>query len=437
MNCQGCQRLLAPALSICPSCGTMMNDTIREELQSKITVRPRTETAAANTFEEFPLPQPLPATIVVASGNRAAAVALSPSPEPQTLPKRQITAHLEPAKTSPTLVRFQDPNKATVPEWRNKLKESVQKRKNGNAPAAEIDNVRPMPSATPQNQFDRSPQPKIDVSDERLAKALARIENSRRSFLKTDGRPSIAQPVSRPTPVAFRPEPKRPVYAAQPQQTAQPRTLSEVAPIRELKHDTNKLPELKSTVGEVKQPEVTITTSRIEVEVDRSELLEQHLIHIPAARSEPEMANALEFETADEIEDLAPFSMRFAAGLFDMVLSSIAAALLLSPLAFYGFDWVSPLGIGLFISVMALVLFIYSTLSLGFVGKTLGLRLFALELVDAVENEYPTMKQAAINSAVYIASLLFLGAGFVTVLFNDENRAAHDLVSGTILVKEF
>lgn len=437
MNCQGCQRPLAPALSICPSCGTMMNDTIREELQSKITVRPRNETVAANTIEEFPLPQPMPATMIAAAGNRAAAVALSASPEPQALPKRQITAHLEPAKTSPTLVRFQDRNKAAVPEWRNRLKESVQKRKNGNAIAAETDNVRPMPAAALQNSADRGPQPNIDVSDERLAKALARIENSRRSFLKNDVRPSHAQPISRPTPVAVRPEVKQPVFVPTPQPPARPATVSEVAPFRELKHDTNKLPELRSVEVEVKMPEVTITTSRIEIDVDRGELLEQNLIHIPAARSEPENADAAEFEAPDEIEDLAPFSMRFAAGLFDMVLSAIAAGLLLSPLAFYGFDWVSPLGIGLLISVMALVLFTYSTLSLGFVGKTLGLRLFALELVDAVENEYPTMKQAAINSAVYIASILFLGAGFLTIFFNDENRAAHDLVSGTILVKEF
>ncbi|QQS33846.1 MAG: RDD family protein [Acidobacteriota bacterium] len=424
-----------------------MNDTIREELQSKITVRPRTDSIPANTFEEIPLPQPMPATpmpatpmpatVVTATGNRAAAVAVSPAVDPQTLPKRQITSHLEPAKTSPTLVRFQDPNKTNIPEWRDKLRESVKQRKNGGVQAAEADNVRPMPaSVTQQKTAEQSPQPKIDVSDERLAKALARIENSRRSFLKNDGRQPLAQPISRPTPVPVRPEVKQPVFVP-PSPVALPRTVSEVAPIRELKHDTNKLPELKSVEMEVKMPEVTITTSRIEVDVDRSGPLEQNLIHIPAARSEAEEADAVEFEAPDEIEDLAPFSMRFAAGLFDIVFSAIAAALLLSPIAFYGFDWVSPLGIGLFFSAMALVLFTYSTLTLGFVGKTLGLRLFALELVDAVENEYPTMKQAAINSAVYIASMLCLGAGFVTIFFNDENRAAHDLVSGTILVKEF
>ena len=36
MKCQVCNRNLAPTLSICPACGTMMNDSVREELQLNI-----------------------------------------------------------------------------------------------------------------------------------------------------------------------------------------------------------------------------------------------------------------------------------------------------------------------------------------------------------------------------------------------------------------
>jgi len=67
----------------------------------------------------------------------------------------------------------------------------------------------------------------------------------------------------------------------------------------------------------------------------------------------------------------------------------------------------------------------------------MGMRLFSLELVDAVENEYPTLHQAAVNSSVFILSLALGGAGFLTVFYNEEKRAIHDLLSGTILVKEF
>jgi uncharacterized RDD family membrane protein YckC len=58
-------------------------------------------------------------------------------------------------------------------------------------------------------------------------------------------------------------------------------------------------------------------------------------------------------------------------------------------------------------------------------------------LVDAIENEYPTLKQAAVNSSVFLLSLAVCGAGFLTTFFNEERRALHDLLSGTILVREF
>jgi uncharacterized RDD family membrane protein YckC len=89
------------------------------------------------------------------------------------------------------------------------------------------------------------------------------------------------------------------------------------------------------------------------------------------------------------------------------------------------------------VGAFALINFVYMTACLGFFGKTFGMRLFSLELVDASENEYPTIKQAAISSAVFLLTLPLAGAGFLPVLFNEENRALHDLLSGTILVREF
>jgi uncharacterized RDD family membrane protein YckC len=424
----------------------MMNDTIREELQSKMTVHPRSEPIR----EEMHLPRQMPVAAAAGSAGRSVAVAVahSPEPQPQPLPRRQITAALEPAKTSPTLVRFQDANKDNVPDWRAKLKESVQKRKSGDPKPAVEDNVTPMPS--PHGTQARSePANKIEISDDRLAKALARIESSKRAHLKNGAQMPVSHPISRPIPVPVtgvrvaRPvhvdQTAAPVKASVPPVPVQamPKTVAEVAPIAEVKRDTNRLPELRSVRDDERPAEVQKSLSRIEVAVDRPGIPEHNVIHIPAKQLEIRAHDESEVELADEIEDLAPFSMRFAAGLFDGILAAVASAILLSPLAFYGFEWISTPGFGLFAVTTALVMFIYSTLTLGFFGKTLGLRLFALELVDAVENEYPTMKQAAINSAVYIASIMFLGAGFATVFFNDENRAAHDLLSGTILVKEF
>jgi uncharacterized RDD family membrane protein YckC len=89
-----------------------------------------------------------------------------------------------------------------------------------------------------------------------------------------------------------------------------------------------------------------------------------------------------------------------------------------------------------FAATWSFAMFLYLTIAIGMYGKTVGMRMFALELIDADENDYPTFHQAAVNSAVYLLTLPFLGAGFVPMLFNEEQRAAHDLAAGTIIVNE-
>jgi uncharacterized RDD family membrane protein YckC len=111
--------------------------------------------------------------------------------------------------------------------------------------------------------------------------------------------------------------------------------------------------------------------------------------------------------------------------------------IILSPFALAGGDWFTAFGALTFAGTLAIFLFLYMTICVGFLGKTMGMRLFSLELVDAEENEYPTLRQAAVSTSIYIFSLATLGLGFLTVFFNEEKRAAHDLLSGTIIVRDF
>lgn len=64
------------------------------------------------------------------------------------------------------------------------------------------------------------------------------------------------------------------------------------------------------------------------------------------------------------------------------------------------------------------------------------MQIFGLEIIDAEENEYPTLHQSAVYSAASLFTLLFLGLGFIPVFINQERRAAHDLIAGTVLVRE-
>ena len=152
--CPVCKRDLAPTLSICMTCGAMINDTVREELESKIS-RPGVS-AASNSgglVSKSPMPATSPRPNTVPSGSLPAMMQqpkprmetpkieapkvqgpkieapkpMAPPAQPKPIATRFDTADLRAKKTSPTLVEFQT-KKATVPEWRLQLQNSVRQK---------------------------------------------------------------------------------------------------------------------------------------------------------------------------------------------------------------------------------------------------------------------------------------------------------------------
>lgn len=480
MKCPVCNRSLAPTISICFTCGAMMNDSVREELQTKITpvsgslkAEKRTETPAV-AAPARPMPvspvrmevshnsNPVSAKMAmpVAPPKPAAAPAPKPLASPiqsvmpakaAPLPKppaKLITAELTTPKTSPTLVGFQAKN-STVPDWRLQLANAVRTRKSG--PAGE--DAAPMavaPQAQPRTrganalktavaeQAEPAPEPKH--KDPRVAAALDRIAQSRKAFLTEDAgsTPQNVAPAEAQRNYPFNIVSRtgsQPVKMGENKATInapiKPRLVPSIR-LEKKEFDTNKLPPVSDVVGTaLAMNDEELVTKAPAFSEDAS----RKRIH-----TEEEFYDHEEIEVEvdeEEYDDLPQFSMRFNAGLFDMIIGAGASLVLLLPFVIMGGDWFSMSGLIAFIPTCAIVMFIYLTAAVGFYGRTVGMRLFSLELVDADENEYPSLHQAAVNSAVYLLSLAFAGAGFLTVLFNEEKRALHDIVSGTIMVKEF
>ena len=446
MNCPVCDRSLAPTLSICPSCGAMKNDTVREELQSKLMpgrIAPPAEMKARPILprpsEPIAEPRPaLPRPATAAAANFAPRMQ-APAPPPM---KRTETSDLVSPKTSPTLVGFQNKN-ATLPDWRIQLQNAVQQRKGSSADAVSAPaNVQPQFPVNGGTALKAEIVPRAEpvksepvISDPRVASAMRRINESRNTFLEPEKKAPAAIPVQ-PKPYKFD------VIAtnAAPQSLpARPNTLPKPvlvsSPPITIKRDTNKLPPIASISAPAVELEEPIVAKQDSGPLS-GEFAEIKRIRIRAENTEINDVDQID-DLNDEIEDLAQFSTRFGAGLFDLIIGAFASMLLLSPIAFTRGDWFTTAGLLTFAGVFAIVMFLYMTICLGFFGKTMGMRLFSLELVDAVENEYPTLHQAAVSSSVFLLSLTFGGAGFLTVFYNEEKRAAHDLLSGTILVKEF
>ena len=445
--CPVCKRDLAPTLSICLTCGAMINDTVREELETKIS-----KTAESNSgrlsappaiTEPAPIPTPTrtpPTPAPTPTHDASPKQALVP---PKPVAARLATSNLGIKKTSKTLVEFQT-KKATVPEWRLQLQNSVRQKVGTNRrDETSVESTQTKPRTTSganalKVEYVEEEQP-TRHQNPRVASALKRIEESRRTFSNQrvpEQRLDIGGKSSPPRNYPFnvvaksndkpaRPAGQKPVVNPSPK----PMLVSPLK-IEKQGFDTNKLPPLQRS-GKVSTA-VEIPATQPKNVADSTRERWEHL-DVEENINEP---IELDLPETDDIEDLAPFSMRFNAGLFDMIIGVFASLILLAPFMLSGGNWMSIAGLFAIAAAVAIVMFLYLTISLAFVGRTFGMRLFSLELVDVEENAYPTLHQAAVNSAVFLLSLAFAGVGFLPIFFNEERRAAHDILSGTILIRE-
>ena len=403
----------------------MIDDSVREELATKITRIKSSQTPKTEKRKRG----------IELVENQANQIKLKPSPKPITT-KPKNTAELVTRKdTSPTLVEFQT-EMVQIPEWRLQMQNAVrqrmdQKRSATYAPApmgrgtAVALARKPIPSPS-------SPPEAADSSygnDDHLTKALKRIKTSRKKYLISEKVSTDEMPVRTdskyPFTIASRTENPQTNTESQKGPTDFPSapTLIPTTPKRvESIYDTNEL-----------NPEFEQARASCSLAVKPTESIAKPKSEKPSKTVPP---NEIEGDI-EEIDDFAPFALRFNSGLFDLIIGTFASLVVLSPFMLFGGNWFTLAGFVGFAAVCAIVMFIYLTTTIGYFGKTFGMHLFKLEVIDIDGEEYPTFHQAAVSSAVYLLSVCFGGIGFLTSLIDKENRAAHDLISGTIVVKEF
>ncbi len=444
MNCPVCDRKNAVPLSVCPTCGTMINDTERIELAKKVSVVKDYKREVNKT--KMPS-EPLPPIENAASEKSNAA--------PPT-----YTSAINSKATSPTLVEFHNKN-STVPEWRLQLQNAVRQRQGGGRtePAATIETsiktarqtrlatsganaLKAEPSVEPQTA------PHATQNHPEVARALERIQQARQKFfveeeaeLQAQAAPIAAAPAKASKNYPFYIAAKTndaEIKTAEPNDS--PTTFSKpklaaaaMQRVGQHKLDTNKLPPLPKVIQD--SPDVILRAASTvveEIEV-KTETTQVETVTVKTEKA----VEPVEIVEIIEVEENATFAMRFNAGLFDLIIGSFVSAVLLAPfmLSSSG-NWLSWSGLFAFVATCAVVMFIYLTTTVGLYGRTFGMRLFSLELVDIEGENYPTFHQAAVSSSVYLLSLACFGLGFLTVLFNEEKRAVHDLVSGTVVVRE-
>ena len=451
MNCPACNRILAQTLSVCPTCGTMVNDSVREELAQKIL--PLAKPTKVQVHPKLVVQKTAPEKPVAPATAKPPMAETPPVPvvseKPPSVSKAVAGSHtteIMSKHTSPILVEFQNKN-AVVPEWRLQLQNSVRRRTGGGVPtesqAAIYQKVLVTKGATAL-KTEAAEQTEAAISaNPTLENALRRIEQSRQKY-STEEKPKLS--IVQNSPKNLAPLPGNlpetlPIIKKDSgieSNAAKPKATLSFSQAKFEKFDTNKLPPLPAKVVSSFERSAEIPFADTEIAEGGNNLPEVKGFETAGKTNYAESIDGEVSEiTEDEGDDRAPLAARFNAGFFDLIIGAFMSVILLAPFTLANGNLFTFQGLLAFMATCSIVMFIYLTTTVGMMGRTLGMKLFSLELVDIEGNTYPSFHQAAVSSSVYIVSLALGGIGFLTLLLNDEKRAAHDLVSGTIVVKEY
>jgi len=77
--------------------------------------------------------------------------------------------------------------------------------------------------------------------------------------------------------------------------------------------------------------------------------------------------------------------------------------------------------------------FLYFAYSWGASGKTLGMAVFGVRVVQP-DGTYASSRQAVVRTLALPLSFLLLGLGFLGIVVGDKRRALHDVIAGTAVV---
>jgi uncharacterized RDD family membrane protein YckC len=137
----------------------------------------------------------------------------------------------------------------------------------------------------------------------------------------------------------------------------------------------------------------------------------------------------------EDITNRASALKRFVAGAIDL----LVLAVLFAPFALV-FDLMRPEEqnvqvIALATATLLVISFLYSTIATALTGRTLGMKILSLRVVDERTGLIPTGKQSAGRALIFNLSLLTAGIVLAYSLVDTENRTAHDKFTQTAVIQ--
>ena len=323
---------------------------------------------------------------------------------------------------SSKLIEFPGITRSTVPQWRKELSERVrevqEKRAREEALEFALDNAQPS-ETTPQLEL--LPQAETTRVNPLVAAALRRIERAHETEVYRAGNLNA-------TAVAY----AEPMLHDESETVLADDVAIEVAttssdePERQVEKPHNLVVGPPPAVIVVPAPEAVETSVAPKPRRMIGDVNDPALNYLDAVRT------AVQVETSGHKP--ASVVARFVSAIVDLMVVGLLCFPFAAALELINSNWQQPRVWILAAMIFSIVGFLYFTIATALTGRTLGLRLLSLRIVDARTGLIPTGTQSAGRSLIYLASLLIFGITSVLVLLNSDRLTAHDRITRTAVI---
>jgi uncharacterized RDD family membrane protein YckC len=317
-----------------------------------------------------------------------------------------------PTKKTPSLIAFPGVNRSAMPVWRKELGErvrEVQERRTRATDMVATVGTEPLPSELVRKTspgLELLPTAEAPPVNPLVVAALRRIE---RAHSQPAGNAAMA------TAVAYEDSPE-----------AELNLEPDEEPIEGTKTRTERVHNL----AVVPMPILTMADLPQEPRKPKRMIGERD---DPALNYLDSIATAVTVENRDY--RCAPVFLRMFSAIADLAIICLLSSPFLALTELANLQWRNPRVIGFAVGAFMVVSFLYLTVSIAFTGRTVGMKLFSLRVVDARTGLIPTGGQASGRSLVYLLSLAAAGVALMYVFIDSERHTMHDRFTRTAVIR--
>lgn len=331
-------------------------------------------------------------------------VAETPPQITRPTPRRRVVA-----RRTPSLLAFPGVNRSAMPEWRQELGERVRevqekRAREATLEAGEIGLVSTEAEFSSAPSLELLPPAQIPPLNPLVVAALRRIERARS---QPAGNIAVATAVAYETQLEC--ENELTAKEAEASMTTKPERVHNLAVVPSPAMPAADVPELPEKPRKV---------------IDERNPALNYLDSVPTS---------VTFENREYRS--APIYLRALSALADLAVVCLLSSPLLALTELTTLQWQNPRVIAFAAGTWMVVGFLYLTVSIAFTGRTIGMKIFSLRVVDARTGLIPTGGQSAGRALVYILSLASAGIALIYTFIDSEKHTVHDRFTRTAVIR--